>query len=201
MTAPPSYTLTPSLSSRQRDSLDRYASLLLEWNSRIRLTGYHSKDQVRKHLLLEPILAFHFLNQRIPDPLPRIDFGSGNGSPGLILSILDPGHSYLLIERVEKKRVFLDFVARHLALSNVTILPALDRPATSPVVFMKAITVDDFLHDRKIKSHLSPPAFFVRFGQDHTKACHPLLSCVINGGVPEWGQHISFSLFLLEFSG
>ena len=197
----PTTPLLPSLSPSQRDALDRYTSLLLEWNAHIRLTGYHSKDQVREHLLLEPILAFHFLRSRLPDSLPRIDFGSGNGSPGLILSILDPVNPYLLIERVEKKRVFLDYVARHLSLSNVTILPALDRPVLSPIVFMKAITIHDFLVDKQIKKYLTPPCFFVRFGQDHSKTCHPLLSCVINGGVPEWGQRISFSLFLLEFSG
>lgn len=201
MTLPQAHSLFPILSPPVSESLDRYTSLLLEWNSRIRLTGYHSKEQIREHLLLEPILAFHFLRSRLPENLPRIDFGSGNGSPGLILSILDPDHPYLLIERVEKKRVFLDYVVRHLSLSNVTILPALDRSLASPLVFMKAITIDDFLSDKHVKSFMTPPCFFVRFGKDSSVACLPLLSYVINGGVSQWEKLISFSLFLLEFSG
>ncbi|MGC8528747.1 MAG: RsmG family class I SAM-dependent methyltransferase [Leptospirillia bacterium] len=194
-------TLLPSLSSRQLTVLDHYTSLLLEWNTHIRLTGYHSREQVREHLLLEPILAFHFLKGRLPPSLPKIDFGSGNGSPGLIMALLDPDHPYLLVERVQKKRIFLDHVARHLSLSNVTIVPSLSAPVFSPLVFMKAITVHDFLSDKNAKRYLSPPAFFIRFGKDPHPACQPLLSCVINGGVREWDKRINFSLFLLEFSG
>ena len=194
-------TLCPSLTPRQMTALDHYTSLLLEWNTHIRLTGYHSEEQVREHLLLEPILAFHALQGRLPNSLPRIDFGSGNGSPGLIMALLDPNHSYLLVERVQKKRIFLDHVSRHLSLSNVTVVPALDSPVFSPLVFMKAITVHDFLSDKNVKRHLSPPAFFIRFGKDPHLACQSLLSCVINGGVREWEKHITFSLFLLEFSG
>jgi 16S rRNA (guanine527-N7)-methyltransferase len=198
---PNTLTLLPSLSPKQTFALDRYTSLLLEWNSHIRLTGYDSREQVREHLLLEPILAFTFLQGRLPQSLPRIDFGSGNGSPGLIMALLDPDHPYLLVERVQKKRIFLDHVARHLSLSNVTIVPSLASPVHSPLVFMKAITVHDFLSDKNVKKNLSPPAFFIRFGKDPHLACQPLLSCVINGGVREWDRRITFSLFLLEFSG
>ena len=194
-------TLFPSLTPKQMSALDRYTSLLLEWNTHIRLTGYHSQEQVREHLLLEPILAFHYLQGRLPNSLPRIDFGSGNGSPGLVMALLDPDHSYLLVERVQKKRIFLDHVSRHLSLSNVTVVPSLDSPVFSPLVFMKAITVNDFLSDKNVKRHFSPPAFFIRFGKDPHFACQPLLSCVINGGIREWEKHIAFSLFLLEFSG
>ena len=194
-------TLFPSLTPKQMSALDRYTSLLLEWNTHIRLTGYHSQEQVREHLLLEPILAFHYLQGRLPNSLPRIDFGSGNGSPGLVMALLDPDHSYLLVERVQKKRIFLENVSRHLSLSNVTVVPSIDSSVFSPLVFMKAITVNDFLSDKNVKRHLSPPAFFIRFGKDPHFACQPLLSCVINGGIREWEKHIAFSLFLLEFSG
>lgn len=194
-------TLFPSLTPKQISALDRYTSLLLEWNTHIRLTGYHSQEQVREHLLLEPILAFHYLQGRLPSSLPRIDFGSGNGSPGLVMALLDPDHSYLLVERVQKKRIFLDHVSRHLSLSNVTVVPAIDSSVFSPLVLMKAITVNDFLSDKNVKRHLSPPAFFIRFGKDPHFACQPLLSCVINGGIREWEKYITFSLFLLEFSG
>ncbi len=194
-------TLFPSLTPKQISALDRYTSLLLEWNTHIRLTGYHSQEQVREHLLLEPILAFHYLQGRLPNSLPRIDFGSGNGSPGLVMALLDPDHSYLLVERVQKKRIFLDHVSRHLSLSNVTVVPSIDSSVFSPLVLMKAITVNDFLSDKNVKRHLSPPAFFIRFGKDPHFACQPLLSCVINGGIREWEKYIAFSLFLLEFSG
>ncbi len=150
-------TLFPSLTPKQMSALDRYTSLLLEWNTHIRLTGYHSQEQVREHLLLEPILAFHYLQGRLPNSLPRIDFGSGNGSPGLVMALLDPDHSYLLVERVQKKRIFLENVSRHLSLSNVTVVPSIDSSVFSPLVFMKAITVNDFLSDKNVKRHFSPP--------------------------------------------
>ena len=194
-------TLSPILSTLTYTSLMRYVEMLQEWNPRIRLTGFRSEEEICRHLLLEPILAYHYLQNRLPDSLQRVDFGSGNGSPGLILALLDSNHHYILVERSGKKRAFLDYAARHLNLTNVSILPAFDRPLLFPIVFMKAITIKDFLSDPMVKKFSITSCFFVRFGEDSCQSCYSLCSCVINGGISQWTQTALFSLSLNAFRG
>ncbi|MHB8368251.1 MAG: RsmG family class I SAM-dependent methyltransferase [Leptospirales bacterium] len=194
-----SHTLSPVLSQTTLTSLMRYVDILQEWNPRIRLTGFRSEGEICRHLLLEPILAYNYLENRLPDSFPRVDFGSGNGSPGLILALIDPNHHYILVERSGKKRTFLDYAARHLSLTNVTILPAIDRPLFFPIVYMKAITIRDFLFDPMVRRFLTSSCFFIRFGDDTSPSCYSLCSCVINGGISQWTQTSSFSLSLFVF--
>jgi len=92
--------------------LERYASLLEEWNQRINLVGRSTLgDLWRRHMLdsaqLLPLLP--------PAPAGRarvlVDLGSGAGFPGLVLSILGAGEVHL-VEADRRKALFLREVAR-----------------------------------------------------------------------------------------
>ena len=183
-----------SLSKEQIEKADLYAHLLLEWNQKIRLTGYESLADIRTHLLFESLLAFSRINAEIPRPM--IDFGSGNGTPGLLFALFDPSLQILLLERIEKKQTFLEYAASRLSLPNVRVRSFLDAPVVNPVIVMKAITLQDLFKDPYVKRFAAPPWSIFRFGQDAHPSCFPVSSYVINGSIQTWG--ISGSIILTE---
>lgn len=105
----------------QERLLDEYCDLLLDWNSRLRLTGFETKNDIQKNLVLEPVSASRFFSLS-SDSCPIVDIGSGNGSPGMIFAILNPARQTFLIERRQKKMTFLLYAAGKLKLSNVHVL-------------------------------------------------------------------------------
>ena len=105
----------------QNRLLDEYCDLLLDWNSRLRLTGFETKDDIRKNLVLEPASASRFFSLPV-DNAPLVDVGSGNGSPGMIFAILNPERQTFLVERRQKKMTFLLYAAGKLKLSNIHVL-------------------------------------------------------------------------------
>ncbi len=181
-----------SLSDSLRERLDLYADLLLTWNQKIRLTGYTTRDEIRRHLILESLLAFELLRDRLPPEI--LDFGSGNGTPGLLIALLNPACRVLLLERTEKKRIFLEYAATRLGLANITTRHALTHPIDSPFIMMKAITIEDLLADPAIRKHARRPFTLLRFGTEFHSACIPVSSYVITGGVEPWGEKACLSL-------
>ena len=182
-----------------REQLDLYATLLLEWNQKIRLTGYSTLTEIRQNLILDSLLAFELLHDRLPDEV--IDFGSGNGTPGLIFALLAPSRSFILLERTAKKRFFIEYAASRLGASNVRILPSLTNPIASPFILMKAITLDDLYTDPFIRKNASPPCTLFRFGNDSHPACIPVSSYAITGCVDSWGKPKTISLTESIFQG
>lgn len=181
-----------SLSDSLQEKFDLYTDLLLTWNQKIRLTGYTTREEIRRHLILESLLAFELLRDRFPAEI--LDFGSGNGTPGLLIALLNPACRVLLLERTEKKRIFLEYAATRLGLGNISARPALTYPIASPFIMMKAITTEDLLSDPAIRKHARNPLTLLRFGTEIHSACIPLSSYVITGGVEPWGEKTCLSL-------
>lgn len=88
-----------------------YFELLQTWNKSLSLMKLLSyEDFYNRHILDAVQLAPHLdISKKI------YDFGSGAGIPGIILSIL--GFDVVLIESTTKKTIFLNHVAKTLALS------------------------------------------------------------------------------------
>jgi 16S rRNA (guanine527-N7)-methyltransferase len=91
--------------------LDRYLSLLLQWNRRINLTA-----------ITEPreIIERHFLDSLAVAPVLEgvttlIDVGSGAGFPGAVLATVRPGLRVTAIDTVRKKVAFLETLRMELA--------------------------------------------------------------------------------------
>ncbi|MDA8060742.1 MAG: class I SAM-dependent methyltransferase [Nitrospiraceae bacterium] len=154
----------------QKQKLGEYERLLLEWNSRLRLTGFVTLDAIRRNLVLEPLSASRYFSLS-SDPHPVVDLGSGNGSPGLIFAILNPDRPVYLIERRQKKMTFLLYAAGKLNLSNVHVLEDISmiRPLVSGNVvdvWSKAVSWEDLL---KACTPLLPrfaPVRIRKFGED-----------------------------------
>lgn len=99
--------------------LARYHAMLMDWNTRINLTG---------DTRFETALTRHYLDSLAPlacgdvfTPAARvIDVGSGAGFPGLPLAIARPDMQVMLVDSLAKRVAFLRAVTQELGLSNVT---------------------------------------------------------------------------------
>jgi 16S rRNA (guanine527-N7)-methyltransferase len=88
--------------------LDRFAALLLRWNSTVNMVARTDEPflwvrHIADSLQLAPLMT--------PRPERAIDFGSGAGFPGLILA-LATGVAFDLIEADQRKAAFLREAAR-----------------------------------------------------------------------------------------
>ncbi|HLY90767.1 MAG TPA: 16S rRNA (guanine(527)-N(7))-methyltransferase RsmG [Acetobacteraceae bacterium] len=120
-----------------RETLDRFATLLLRWNRTVNLISANDEPllwdrHIGDSLQLVPLL--------VPPPDRAIDLGSGAGFPGLILAIAT-GIPFDLIEADKRKAAFLREAARitgaPVQVHTVRIEAA--RVAPAPLVTARAL--------------------------------------------------------------
>lgn len=107
------------LSDREVDSFELYMRELLAWNEKMNLTAITKGDEiVLKHFIdsLLPLKAYSFEEHSI------IDIGAGAGFPGIPLKIVRPGIQLTLVDSVEKKTGFLEYIVASLNLDLVDVL-------------------------------------------------------------------------------
>lgn len=100
-------------------SLERYADLLADWQTRMNLVGPAT---------LTDIWGRHFadsaqLSKLVPAGLSWLDMGAGGGFPGLVLATMGWGR-FIVVDSIAKKCRFLEAVKAALALEDVTVLNA-----------------------------------------------------------------------------
>jgi len=96
--------------------LERFASLLHEWNQIHNLTGAKSIDAIYVNIV-DSLYPLTFIKK----PLTLLDVGTGAGFPGLVLAIAMPDTKVVLAEPLKKRVSFLKYAAIDLELSNVTV--------------------------------------------------------------------------------
>ncbi|MFO0388104.1 MAG: 16S rRNA (guanine(527)-N(7))-methyltransferase RsmG [Alphaproteobacteria bacterium] len=97
---------TGNVSDETIQKFSDYYDLLLKWQSKLNLIGNSSDDIWNRHFL-DSIQIIKLL----PDKNKSIlDFGTGAGFPGMVLSIL--GHDVTLVDSDSKKTIFLSEVKR-----------------------------------------------------------------------------------------
>jgi len=107
-----------SASPRLCASIQRYMTLLLQWNRRISLTTVTDPAEIVRFHFGESLFAVSV----VPIRNGRLaDVGSGAGFPGLALKLAVPELHATLIESNAKKATFLSEVVRDLTLEDVTI--------------------------------------------------------------------------------
>lgn len=106
------------LTDRQKAQFERYFELLVEWNQKINLTAITEKEEVYlKHFYdsIAPILQGLIENQEIK----LLDIGAGAGFPSLPMKILYPQLDVTIIDSLNKRINFLQFLAEELDLEGV----------------------------------------------------------------------------------
>ena len=96
--------------------LERFSSLLHEWNQIHNLTGAKSVDAIYVNIV-DSLYPLTF----IKTPKTLLDVGTGAGFPGLVLAIALPETKVVLAEPLKKRVSFLKYAAIDLGLTNVTV--------------------------------------------------------------------------------
>jgi 16S rRNA (guanine527-N7)-methyltransferase len=107
------------------DPLRRYTREILRWNDEIGLVSRKHPVAACRRLLIESAefggVVAGVLGPGRPSA-PRVaDVGSGAGFPGLVWRMLFPAWDLVLIERRERRAVFLEQVVRALSFSRVSV--------------------------------------------------------------------------------
>ncbi len=109
------------LDAGQIAQFERHHSELVDWNSRVNLTGVTEWDKVQSRHYLDSLTVVLGLPERILESGRFADVGSGAGLPGIPLKIAFPGMTGVLIESVGKKARFLEHVVDALGLDGLEV--------------------------------------------------------------------------------
>ena len=105
-------SITPDVSRETISKLHEFVNLLLKWNKKINLIGKGTIDDIYDRHLIDSVQLFPFIPHNISE---ITDLGSGNGFPGIVLSIIT-GKKTNLVEIDKKKSIFLKEAALLLSL-------------------------------------------------------------------------------------
>jgi len=93
-----------------------YLDLLAAWGRRVNLSAARTRAE-RIAILIQPALAL--LPLLLPGAL--LDVGSGNGTPGLVLALLEPQRAVTLLEPRARRWAFLREAARACGRADIDV--------------------------------------------------------------------------------
>ncbi len=105
-----------NLESKIITKLERFASLLHEWNQIHNLTGAKTVDAIYVNII-DSLYPLTFIDK----PKTLLDVGTGAGFPGLVLAVALRDTKVVLAEPLKKRVSFLKYAAIDLELSNVSV--------------------------------------------------------------------------------
>ncbi len=111
----------PFVSSAQIDAFRVFFELIERYNSKINLVSKSSISSAGSKHFADSVLGMDLIFKDLIDGEPLLDFGSGNGFPGIIASLLQPDWPVILVERDLRKSEFLKLAIDKLQLKNVQV--------------------------------------------------------------------------------
>ena len=102
---------------QKRIALIKYASLVIDYNKNINITGAKNIEDFIKEHIVDSLLAFDLFKNY--DNI--IDIGSGAGLPSIPLSIIYDNKKFVLCESKNKKADFLKLAKKEICLNNIEI--------------------------------------------------------------------------------
>jgi len=98
-------------------NINKYKEHLFKWNKIHNLTGAKDEKTMDK-FIYDALFPITFL----PKVNSLMDIGTGAGFPGMILALALPDTKVTLVEPLNKRASFLQFVKADLDLQNVTVV-------------------------------------------------------------------------------
>ena len=102
------------LTDDQLKKLDRYAELLVEWNSKINLTAITDSEGIMTRHFEDSMAFLKYV--KVGQGCSLIDVGTGAGFPGMVLKICRPDIELTLLDSLNKRISFLETVSKELDL-------------------------------------------------------------------------------------
>ena len=96
------------------EQFEKYAELLIEWNQKMNLTAIVEMREIAVKHFLDSLLVFDTYD--IPNGATVIDIGTGAGFPGVPLKIVRPDLKVTLLDSLNKRLKFLDFLLSSLKI-------------------------------------------------------------------------------------
>lgn len=122
MSFPPLEELFSDLSEQQLSRLKIYEGEILRFNKAINIMSKATTPRLLRNHLADSILGIKTLGHSLEASKPIYDFGSGNGLPGIVMSVLRSDMDIYLIERDKRKCEFLRHVSSLMGLSRLRVL-------------------------------------------------------------------------------
>ena len=111
-----------NLSQVQFEQLETYINAVLDFNKTYNLMKADNADELAVNHVLDSLAAVPHIASLIKPESKIGDIGSGGGCPGIPLAVAFPENSFTLVERMEKRCVFLENAVRKMNLKNVKVL-------------------------------------------------------------------------------
>lgn len=106
-----------SLSPRQLEQYEDYYRTLVEWNEKMNLTAITEKDAVYLKHFFDSISATFYFD--FTKPIHICDVGAGAGFPSIPIKIAFPHLKITIVDSLNKRISFLEYLAKELKLENV----------------------------------------------------------------------------------
>ncbi|MDD3138177.1 MAG: 16S rRNA (guanine(527)-N(7))-methyltransferase RsmG [Lachnospiraceae bacterium] len=107
-----------TLSAEQYARFDRYYEILVDWNEFMNLTGITEYEEVNEKHYIDSLAVVKAATMKGK----IIDIGTGAGFPGIPLKIAFPELEVVLLDSLNKRVKFLNFVIEELGLSGITAI-------------------------------------------------------------------------------
>ncbi|MEL3908008.1 MAG: 16S rRNA (guanine(527)-N(7))-methyltransferase RsmG [Treponemataceae bacterium] len=135
--------LNINYSEEKIELVKKYLSELLLFNSHFDLVNAKTENVFIINHILDSLAGFHFFsfNNNL-ETKTVADIGSGAGFPGIPLAIFLPNVHFSLVERSERRAIFLQNVQAQLKLENVKVfcLDAKKLNQNFDIVTLRALT-------------------------------------------------------------
>ena len=149
------------LDSGKLDKMKQFADLMLDWNTRMNLTGIIDSEGVADKHFADSLLLLRYLS--LEQNAKVIDVGTGAGFPAVPCMLARPDLRFTLLDGLQKRITFLDTACKELGITAEGLHGRAEEIARKPEYREQydAATARAVAHLRELSEYCLP---FVRVG-------------------------------------
>ncbi len=114
-------SLMPELSSDLIGTFNEFLELIKRYNTKINLVAKSTIAKAGSKHFTDSVRGVESVKDQFIKEKPVLDFGAGNGFPGIIAALLLPDTPLILVERDLRKAEFLKLAIDHLKIKNAQV--------------------------------------------------------------------------------